>query len=90
MKQKTASDFDPKLLNLFDRYVHGFITRREFLDSASRFAVGGLTAAAILDSLKATASGSTVALLVKMTEADLKLLEDKAKQMSAGPGPGTR
>ena len=48
---KKATDFDQNLLDLFDRYVHGLITRREFLDGASRFAVGGLTAAAILESL---------------------------------------
>ena len=48
---KKATDFDQNLLNLFDQYVHGLITRREFLDGASRFAVGGLTAAAILESL---------------------------------------
>jgi len=51
MKRKKATDFDQNLLNLFDQYVHGFITRREFLESASRFAVGGLTAAGILESL---------------------------------------
>ena len=48
---KKASDFDQKLLNLFDRYVHGLINRREFLDGASKFAVAGLSAAAILESL---------------------------------------
>jgi len=48
---KKASDFDPKVLNLFDRYVHGLINRREFLEGVSKFAVGGLTAAAILESL---------------------------------------
>lgn len=51
MERKKASDFDPELLRLFDRYVHGGISRREFLDGAARFAVGGLTAAAILESL---------------------------------------
>jgi carboxymethylenebutenolidase len=51
MERKHASDFDPELLRLFDRYVHGGISRRAFLDGAARFAVGGLTAAAILDSL---------------------------------------
>jgi carboxymethylenebutenolidase len=51
MKRQKATDFDPQVLNLFDRYVHGFITRREFLDSASKFAVGGLTAVALLESL---------------------------------------
>jgi carboxymethylenebutenolidase len=51
MERKRASDFDPELLRLFDRYVHGGVSRREFLDGAARFAVGGLTAAAILESL---------------------------------------
>lgn len=51
MKQKQSKAFDQNLLDLFDKYVHGFITRREFLHSASKFAVGGLTATAILESL---------------------------------------
>ena len=51
MERKKASEFDPELLRLFDRFVHGGISRREFLDGAARFAVGGLTAAAILESL---------------------------------------
>jgi carboxymethylenebutenolidase len=51
MERKQASDFDPELLRLFDRYVHGGLSRREFLDGAARFAAGGLTAAAILESL---------------------------------------
>ena len=51
MERKNASDFDPELLRLFDRYVHGGISRREFLDGAARFAVGGLTAATIVESL---------------------------------------
>jgi carboxymethylenebutenolidase len=51
MERKKAAEFDQELLNLFDRYVHGGISRRELLDGAARFAVGGLTAAAILESL---------------------------------------
>jgi len=51
MERKKVSDFDPELLGLFDQYVHGGIGRREFLDRASRFAVGGVTAAALLESL---------------------------------------
>ena len=51
MERKKASDFDPELLKLFDRYVHGGINRRQFLDGAGKFAVGGLTAAAILEAL---------------------------------------
>ena len=51
VERKTASDFEPELLKLFDRYVHGAIDRRQFLDSAGRFAIGGLTAVAILEML---------------------------------------
>lgn len=51
MKRQSASDFDQELLDLYDEYVHGKVTRRTFLDRASKFAVGGLTAAALLESL---------------------------------------
>ncbi len=51
MERRAASDFDPELLALFDRYVHGSVDRRGFLEQASRFAVGGLTATALLESL---------------------------------------
>jgi carboxymethylenebutenolidase len=52
MERKKASDFDPQLLGLFHRYVHGGISRREFLDGAAKFAVGGLTATALWDMLR--------------------------------------
>jgi carboxymethylenebutenolidase len=52
MERKKASDFPPEVLKLFDGYVHGFISRRDFLDSAAKFAVGGFTAAAMLESLR--------------------------------------
>ncbi|HEX4461549.1 MAG TPA: dienelactone hydrolase family protein, partial [Polyangia bacterium] len=51
MDRKQASDFDPALLKLFDQYVHGVIDRRGFLEGAVRFAVGGVTAAMLLDAL---------------------------------------
>ena len=51
MPRKQARDFDQQLLNLYDRYAHNQINRREFLDRAAKFAVGGVTAAALLDSL---------------------------------------
>ncbi len=51
MERKKASDYPQELLNLFDLFVHGDIDRREFLDGAKKFAAGGLTAAAILESL---------------------------------------
>jgi len=52
MERKKASDFPQELLNLFDHYVHGEINRRAFLDGAKKFAVGGLTATAIWESLR--------------------------------------
>jgi carboxymethylenebutenolidase len=51
MRRQKASDFDQELLDLYDRYAHGLIERREFLTRASKFAVGGVTAAALLESL---------------------------------------
>jgi len=51
MERKTAHDFDQELLALFDAYVHGALDRRGFLDQAARFAVGGVTAAMLLDQL---------------------------------------
>jgi carboxymethylenebutenolidase len=51
MDRKKASDFDQGLLNLFDLYVHGDIDRRAFLDRAGKYAVGGISAAVLLDEL---------------------------------------
>ena len=51
MKQKSAHEFDQELLDLYDYYVHGQIDRRDFLQRAAKFAVGGLTALALLDLL---------------------------------------
>ncbi|NTF87680.1 dienelactone hydrolase family protein [Agrobacterium rhizogenes] len=48
MTRLAAKDFHPELLELYDYYAHGKITKREFLDRAGKYAVGGLTAAAIL------------------------------------------
>lgn len=47
-RRLTARDFSPELLELYDFYAHGIITKREFLDRAGKFAIGGLGAAAIL------------------------------------------
>ncbi len=52
MERKKASDFPPEVLKLFDGYVHGMMNRREFIDRAGKFAVGGFTAAAMLESLR--------------------------------------
>jgi len=52
MERKKASDFPQDLLNLFDKYVHGDIDRRGFFDGAQRFATGGVTVAALFESLR--------------------------------------
>ena len=51
MERKSASDYPQELLDLFHEYQHGDIDRRAFLDRAVKFAVGGLTVAAIYESL---------------------------------------
>src|SRR5947199_291018 len=52
MQRMKASDFPQEVLNLFDRYVHGGIDRRQFIDKASKYAVGGMTATAMFEALK--------------------------------------
>jgi len=68
MTRLTANDFDPEVLKLFDGYVHGRVSRREFLASASRYAVGGVTAATLLAQL----SPSFAAPLVSASDSRLK------------------
>ena len=51
MNRMTAKDFDQELLDLYDFYAHGKISKREFLDRAGKFAVGGMTAMALLQML---------------------------------------
>jgi len=51
MTRLTAKDFHPDLLELYDGYVHGRLSRREFLDRAAAFAVVGVTATTLLASL---------------------------------------
>jgi carboxymethylenebutenolidase len=52
MERKTASEYPQELLNLFDKYVHGEIDRRAFLDGAQKFATGGVTATMLWESLR--------------------------------------
>jgi carboxymethylenebutenolidase len=50
MARKTADDFDPEVLKLFDQYVHGDLSRRHFLQSVGKFALG-VSAVGLLDAL---------------------------------------
>jgi carboxymethylenebutenolidase len=51
MERKKASDFSQEVLDLFDKYVHGAIDRRGFLDGAATLTAGATTAAMLLDAL---------------------------------------
>ncbi|RYH06732.1 YghX family hydrolase [Tropicimonas sp. IMCC6043] len=52
MQRKTASDFDPRILELYDGYVHGKMTKRDFLRNSGQYLAAGVTAAAVLESLQ--------------------------------------
>lgn len=51
MNRMTAKDFDQELLDLYDFYAHGKITKREFLEKAGKFTAAGVTAYALLNML---------------------------------------
>jgi carboxymethylenebutenolidase len=70
MQRKTAHDFDQDLLILFDAYVHGALDRRGFLDKAAKYAVGGVTAAMLLDQLSPNFAAAQV---VKPEDARIKV-----------------
>jgi carboxymethylenebutenolidase len=52
MERKTASDFPQEVLDLFDHYIHGEMSRRQFLDRAAKYTAEGLTALTIFNSLR--------------------------------------
>ena len=88
MERKKASDFDPELLSLFHRYVHGGISRREFLDGAAKFAVGGLTATALWDMLRPNyALAQQVAKDDKRIKADYTMYPSPKGNSSNGTPP---
>lgn len=69
MTRLTAKDFSPELLELYDFYVHGRITRREFLASAGKCVIGGMTAATALAALS---PDYALAQQVEFTDPDIK------------------
>jgi carboxymethylenebutenolidase len=82
MERKKASDFPQELLTLFDKYVHGGMSRREFIDSAQKFAVGGVTATALFEMLK-----PNYAWAIQVPENDSRIkAEDDTVQSPEGNG----
>ncbi|MEG3114625.1 YghX family hydrolase [Salinicola sp. 4072] len=67
MSRLTAKDFPPQLLELYDYYAHGRITRRDFLDRAAQI-VGG---AAALSMLAALSPNYALAEQVPFTDPDI-------------------
>ena len=51
MTRLTARDFHPELLELYDGYVHGRLSRRDFLDRAAAYAMAGVAATTVLAAL---------------------------------------
>jgi carboxymethylenebutenolidase len=51
MERKQASEFDQRVLDLYDDYAHGRITRRDFAQRAGAYVAAGMTAEALLASL---------------------------------------
>lgn len=68
IERLTAKDFPPELLELYDGYVHGRISRRQFLDHAGMLALGGMTA---LGALAALSPNYALAEQVKFTDPDI-------------------
>ncbi|MDP1686196.1 dienelactone hydrolase family protein, partial [Hydrogenophaga sp.] len=83
MTRLTAADFDQELLILFDAYVHGDLDRRGFLDRASKFAVGGMTAAGLLAALSPNFAAA------QMVPKDDARLKTEVVDMPSPSGYGT-
>jgi carboxymethylenebutenolidase len=83
MERKTAKDFDQELLDIYDYYVHGVIDRRTFLERATKFAVGGLTAAALLEALS-----PQYAFAAQVPKEDNRVKSEYLKYQSPAPGSG--
>jgi carboxymethylenebutenolidase len=60
MTQLTARDFQPEVLQLFDRYVHGDLSRRGFVEQATRYAGSSAAAVGLLAALSPQFAQATV------------------------------
>ncbi|HFN3650718.1 YghX family hydrolase [Enterobacter hormaechei] len=69
MTRLTAKDFPQELLDYYDYYAHGKISKREFLNLAARYAAGGVTALMLFNMLK---PNYALAEQVKFTDPDIR------------------
>lgn len=51
MSSKERRTVPPEAIELYNRYIHGEISRRSFLSGAKKFAIAGLTASALVEAL---------------------------------------
>ncbi len=52
VRRKSAKDFDQRILEIFDGYVHGKMSKREFIAQAGRYTAAGVTGAMMLEQLQ--------------------------------------
>ncbi|SMX31769.1 YghX family hydrolase [Actibacterium lipolyticum] len=83
MQRKKASDFDPRILELFDGYVHGKMTKREFLSNATKYVAAGVSAAAVLESLQPNYA------LAEQVSPDDPTIETEVIEYNSPDGNGT-
>jgi len=69
MARLTAQDFPQELLELYDYYAHGRISKREFIAMAGKLAIGGMTGATLLGMLSPSYALATQ---VEFTDPDIK------------------
>lgn len=83
LPRKKASDFDPRILEIFDGYVHGTMSKREFMSRAGRYAAAGVTGAMILDQLQPNYA------LAQQVAADDPAIETAVTEYPSPEGHGT-
>ena len=81
-KTKTAV-YDQGLLDLYDGYAHGLLSRREFLERAGAYAAAGLSAAALLGSLSPNYA------LAQQVAPDDESIETAYEEYASPQGAGT-
>ena len=81
--RKTAADFPPEVLQLFDRYVHGLLSRRGFLHSAAKYAAGAMAANVLLDELSPNFA------LAQQVRADDPRIRTRIVELPSPQGYGT-
>ena len=82
MSRKTAADFHPAILEIFDGYVHGKLSKREFIERAAKFAVAGVTGAMIFDQLRPDYA------LAQQVKADDPAIKTERPSVSSPKGHG--